>query len=64
MGRHFVVKGKGADTFYVPTCNLLVRRSTYEAAGGLREDLRVGEDVDLCWRLRATGSYSSTRRRG
>jgi mycofactocin system glycosyltransferase len=57
MGRHFAVKGKGADTFYVPTCNLLVRRSAYAEAGGLREDLRVGEDVDLCWRLRSTGFY-------
>ena len=27
----------------------------YLAAGGLREDLHVGEDVDLCWRLRARG---------
>ena len=34
-----------------------MRRSVYEAVGGLREDLRVGEDVDLCWRLRATGAY-------
>ena len=57
MGRHLVLKAEGRDSFYVPTCNLLVRRSTYEAVGGLREDLRVGEDVDLCWRLRATGAY-------
>jgi mycofactocin system glycosyltransferase len=57
MGRHVVLKAQGPDTFYVPTCNLLVRRSTYEAVGGLREDLRVGEDVDLCWRLRANGAY-------
>ena len=57
MGRHLMLKAQGPDTFYVPTCNLLVRRSTYEAVGGLREDLRVGEDVDLCWRLRAAGDY-------
>jgi len=25
--------------------------------GGLREDLSVGEDVDFCWRLRASGEY-------
>ena len=50
-------RGGGPDTFYVPTCNLLVRRSLYLDLGGLREDLRVGEDVDLCWRLRASGSY-------
>ena len=57
MGRHLILKAQGPDTFYVPTCNLLVRRSTYAAVGGLREDLRVGEDVDLCWRIRATGAY-------
>jgi len=57
MGRHLMLRAQGADTFYVPTCNLLVRRSTYAAVGGLREDLHVGEDVDLCWRIRATGAY-------
>jgi mycofactocin system glycosyltransferase len=57
MGRHLQLKAQGPDSFYVPTCNLLVRRSTYDAVGGLRQDLRVGEDVDLCWRLRATGAY-------
>ncbi len=57
MGRYLVVKGRGTDTFYVPTCNLLVRRSSYLELGGLSEDLRVGEDVDFCWRLRASGSY-------
>ena len=39
----------------MPTCNLLVRRSVYRELGGLREPLRVGEDVDLCWRLRERG---------
>ena len=32
-------------------------RSVYQALGGLREDLRMGEDVDFCWRLRAQGHY-------
>jgi mycofactocin system glycosyltransferase len=57
MGRHFIIRGKGDDTFYVPTCNLLVRRSVYVAVGGLREDVHLGEDVDLCWRLRSSGTY-------
>jgi len=57
MGKHLVVEAQGPSTFYVPTCNLLVRRSTYEEMGGLREDLLVGEDVDLCWRLRGGGAY-------
>jgi mycofactocin system glycosyltransferase len=55
MGRRLLVSLDAVDTFYVPTCNLLVRREVYLAAGGLREDLHVGEDVDLCWRLRARG---------
>jgi mycofactocin system glycosyltransferase len=55
MGRRLIVSLDAVGTFYVPTCNLLVRRDAYLAVGGLREDLRVGEDVDLCWRLRARG---------
>jgi mycofactocin system glycosyltransferase len=41
--------------FYLPTCNFLVRREVFLAAGGLREWLYVGEDVDLCWRLQDAG---------
>jgi mycofactocin system glycosyltransferase len=40
--------------FYVPTCNVLIRKHAFEAVGGLDESLRVGEDVDLCWRLKAS----------
>jgi len=43
--------------FYVPTCNMLVRKSAYALVGGLDESLRVGEDVDLCWRLMAAGHH-------
>lgn len=57
MGRHLMMRAEGSDTFYVPTCNLLVRRPTYAGLGGLRADLRVGEDVDFCWRLRAAGHF-------
>lgn len=57
MGTRLLLEARGTDTFYVPTCNLLVRRSVYHDVGGLREDLLVGEDVDLCWRLRARGAY-------
>lgn len=40
---------------YVPTACLLVRRAALEAVGGFDPDLRVGEDVDLVWRLVAAG---------
>lgn len=55
MGRELVI-GYGAESdFYVPTCNMLVRKEAYLQAGGLNERQRVGEDVDLCWRLKERG---------
>ena len=57
MGERLLVGADDPGTFYVPTCNLLVRHTAYDAVGGIREDLHVGEDVDLCWRLRDRGDY-------
>ena len=55
MGEEIAV-GKGSESdFYVPTCNVLVKRDAYLQVGGLDETLRVGEDVDLCWRLKEAG---------
>ena len=45
----------GNDTFYLPSCNLLVRRRPFQEVGGFREELHVAEDVDLSWRLRDRG---------
>ena len=45
----------GHDTFYLPSCNLLVRRSAFRGAGGFADSMHVGEDVDLTWRLRDAG---------
>ncbi len=45
----------GDDTFYLPSCNLLVRRTAFLAACGFEETMQVGEDVDLTWRLRDGG---------
>jgi len=45
----------GSDTFYLPSCNLLVRRSAFRSAGGFKDEMHVGEDVDLTWRLRDKG---------
>ena len=55
MGDRLILMSYDDSMSYVPTCNLLVRREAYLGVGGLREDLRVGEDVDLCWRLRSAG---------
>jgi glycosyltransferase involved in cell wall biosynthesis len=35
--------------------NLAVRRQAFEAVDGFAEELSVGEDIDLCWRLQLDG---------
>ena len=55
LGANTIMAADDETTFYIPTCNLLVRAAVYTALGGIREDLRVGEDVDFCWRLRSEG---------
>jgi GT2 family glycosyltransferase len=41
---------------HLPGCNLAVRREALEAIGGFRAHYRTaGDDVDVCWRLRAMG---------
>jgi mycofactocin glycosyltransferase len=40
---------------YVPSATLLCRRSALESVGGFDPEMRVGEDVDLVWRLVAAG---------
>ena len=47
--------GDGDDTFYLPSCNLLARRSAFLGVGGFDDSMHVGEDVDLTWRLRDEG---------
>jgi mycofactocin glycosyltransferase len=54
----------GTDTFYLPTCNLLVRRRAFAEVGGFREELHLGEDVDLSWRLRDRGGTIAYAPRG
>ena len=53
LGR-FMFRGVN-DRFFVPTCNMLVRKTAFVETGGIRETLHVGEDVDFCWRLRDAG---------
>jgi len=55
MGKRLLMEGKSSSSFYVPTANLLVRREAFREAGGFREGMRLGEDVDFCWRLRDLG---------
>lgn len=55
IGSRERIGNSGNDTFYLPSCNLLVRRSAFRSAGGFKDDMHVGEDVDLTWRLRDQG---------
>jgi len=43
--------GPDRSVRYVPTAALVVRRVALHAVGGFDRALRVGEDVDLIWRL-------------
>ncbi|MEV0598876.1 mycofactocin biosynthesis glycosyltransferase MftF [Streptomyces sp. NPDC050315] len=45
----------GSRVGYVPSAALIVRASALRALGGFDERMRFGEDVDLVWRLAATG---------
>lgn len=39
----------------MPACNLVLRRDPFLAAGGFTAEMRLGEDVDLTWRLLRRG---------
>ena len=41
--------------FYVPACNLFVRKDLFLSMEGFKEELILGEDVDFCWRLQDMG---------
>lgn len=55
MGSHCTDSSTGNRFFYLPSCNLAVRRDVFLQVGGFDEKLEVGEDVDLCWRIIDTG---------
>lgn len=56
MGARPQLVSHGAPLGYLPSAALVVRRSALEAADAFDEDLRVGEDVDLVWRLVDSGA--------
>lgn len=43
------------DFFYLPACNLLVKKEVFIELEGFNVDMAVGEDVDFCWRLKNSG---------
>lgn len=52
LGKHMLRGEEDLSTFYIPTCNMLVRKKVFDETGGIRESLHLGEDVDFCWRMR------------
>jgi cellulose synthase/poly-beta-1,6-N-acetylglucosamine synthase-like glycosyltransferase len=46
---------KSGEVSYVPSGNLLVRRSRFLQVGGFNENLKTSEDFDLCVRARTAG---------
>ena len=55
MGNQKVIGAGQKSVFYAPTCNMLIRRDVFFENGGLDETIRVGEDVEFCWRLMKAG---------
>lgn len=55
MGPRPAAAAPGRPLSYVPSAALLARRAALDAVGGFESSLRVAEDVDLCWRLAASG---------
>ncbi len=57
LGPHAAVVRPGSPVPYVPSTVLAVRRSEFEEVDGFDESMRVGEDVDLIWRLLDAGGF-------
>ena len=57
MGK-FYIRYRAAepqDAPELPSCNLIVRRETFEKVGGFDESILTGEDAKLCFQIRALG---------
>jgi len=61
IGQRMRRSSENENFFYVPSCNLLVRRNIFKKLNGFDEDLFVGEDVDFCWRLQDAGYFIEFR---
>ena len=55
MGRRAKSSKEEGSFFYLPTCNLLVKKEIFLKLNGFNADMTVGEDVDFCWRLKNSG---------
>jgi mycofactocin system glycosyltransferase len=57
LGPDAAVVRPGSPVPYLPSTVLAVRRTVFADAGGFDETMRVGEDVDLVWRLLDAGAF-------
>lgn len=48
--------GPGRAVSYVPSAAMLVEAESFGRVGGFHEDMHVGEDVDLVWRIAEHGA--------
>jgi mycofactocin system glycosyltransferase len=55
MGQRLIFEVDAKSTFYVPTCNLLVKSQVFRDISGFKPGMTLGEDVDFCWRMRSLG---------
>ncbi len=55
LGSRLLLEGDTESTLYVPTCNMLIKRQVFLSSGGFNDGWRLGEDVDLCWKMRKWG---------
>jgi len=55
MGKRLLLEGRTESGFYVPTANMLVSSKAFVDTDGFKGSMRVGEDVDFCWRMRNLG---------
>ncbi|MEM7095035.1 MAG: mycofactocin biosynthesis glycosyltransferase MftF [Actinomycetota bacterium] len=57
LGPSPAVVRPGSPVPYVPSTVVAVRRSVFHEVGGFDEQMRVGEDVDLAWRMVEHGAF-------
>jgi len=55
MGERSKSSKEDGNFFYLPTCNLLVKKDIFLMLGGFNIKMTLGEDVDFCWRLKNRG---------
>ncbi|MET8209907.1 mycofactocin biosynthesis glycosyltransferase MftF [Streptomyces sp. NPDC005373] len=55
LGTHPALVRAGTPVSWVPSACMVARTEVLVEAGGFDGSMRVGEDVDLCWRLAGAG---------